>query len=412
MRASAGHTKASWEKSRVDDRCTYLILVLIILCGLAIAAYFYSGPYYSFDDGQYISYARQMMLGNFSITEHPSAFGYLMPSLVAVSFLSFGISPVTAILPNVIEYAMIIAIAFFIGRKLFGRKAGLLASFLVVTAPFVFSYATRVLPDMLLGVIYGAALYVIFIGIRDDKRKQRMFLASGLIFGLTIFVKLGGFGLGLGLPIAVLLFDRRSFPAFAVGLTLSLLVYASTFYILSGGNIGALSEYSSQQIANNPGENLFLNFVTMLDVIMGPILIYQVYPLGFILFLAFIGTYLAFKRKEKPLMYASVGFWFTFLYLFFGTESLSQYAFIDVVNRYFILVSIPLVLLAAYVLLDIYKISAKLKGKKAAYLVIAVLITLIILSNIPAYCAAYDYKLYILQTQVPPAWMCQTASCR
>lgn len=402
MRATRSKPKQAMRNRSISDKYAYACLLAIIIAGLSIAAYFYSGPYYQFDDGQYIVYARQIIAGNFSMTQDPHAFGYLMPSLVAASFVAFGAGPLTAILPSLVEYVIIIILAFLIGRELFSKEAGLAASFLIIITPTIFGYATRVLPDMLIGMLAGVALYVFVIGIKGGKKSTATILASGFIFGMIIFVKIGGAMVILPALIGVVLFYREHAARFTAGMAASLMLYFASFYVLSGGQLSLLSEYSSTQAALVPHGTLLINFITMLDMVAGPVEIYQVYPIGLTLLLAFVGTYLAFKRRDLRLQYIAFIFWFVFFYLFYGTESLAQYTFITAVNRYLIAVSIPMALLAGYVLADVYSTCGMIGGKRLAVFVLIVLILLTIVSNVPAYADLYSFKAYILGMPVPP----------
>lgn len=404
MRKSRGNGMKPRTEATISSRQAYALLAVIIIAGLAIAAYFYSGPLYTFDDGQYITYARQMMHGNFSITQDPHAFGYLTPMTVAASFLIFGQSPFSAALPGIVEYVLIIMLAFLVGRELFDVRVGLTASLLVIITPTVFSYATRVLPDMLIGVLVGAALYAFACGAKEGRNKAALIFASGFFFGMVIFVKIGGGFAVLPALIGVAVFYRKAIINFASGMFASVMLYFASFYALSGGHLSLISEYSATQAALMPHGYLALNFITMLDMIAGPVQIYQVYPLGLIVVFAFISTYIAITRKDRSLCYLSLIFWFAFFYLFYGTESLSQYAFITVVNRYLIAVSVPLVLLPAFVLVDLYKVCEAVLGKRLAVSIFVVLILLTVASNFSAYGDVYAFRNYILNNPAPPGF--------
>ncbi len=400
MRATKPGSKKAMRSDVIPDKYVYAWLLAIIIAGLAIAAYFYSGPFYAFDDGQYIIYARQMIQGNFSIASGYLAFGYLTPMTVAASFLIFGQSPFSAALPSIVEYVLIIMLAFLVGREMFDNSTGLAASFIIIISPTVFGYATRVLPDMLIGVLVGAALYAFASGTKKGRNSALLIFASGFFFGMVIFVKMGGGFAVLPALIGVFVFYRKAIINFASGMFASVMLYFASFYALSGGHLSLISEYSAVQAALLPHGTLLINFVSMLNMLAGPVETYQIYPLGLTMLFVFMGTYIAYKRRDLRLAYLSLIFWFAFFYILYGTESLTQYTFITVVNRYLIAVFVPMALLAGYVLSDIYKTCMAIGGIKLAVLVLAVLIVLIILSNVTAYINAYDTKNHILG--VPP----------
>ena len=389
----------------MDDRTAYACLAVVIVIGLALAAFMYSGPLIGMDD-EIIYNAMHMLNGTFNITSTPYAFGYLQPALVAVSFASFGVSAFTAIIPTLIEYVSLIIIAFLAGKTLFNNEVGLLSGILIITMPTVLGFATQALVDMLMGVLVGLIVYALALAIKHREHRQRMSLSAGLMCGLMAFVKIGGVGIAIPILIAILLLDRKLIMAFVIGLVVSLLIYTATFYMLSGWKasiLSALEEYSQNQMTmaspNKP--SILLNSVTMLDVLVGPPAIWQVLPLGLItLFIAF-STYFAFKNGDKRLLYPALMFWFTFFYLFFGTESVHSYALIVVVTRYFLLVSIPMAVLAAYALFDMYETFQYAAGARFAFGLLVLCIVLILVSNIPSYRFAYAYKLYILGSVKP-----------
>lgn len=365
--------------------------MLVVILGIVIAAIFYSGPNYNFDDANYITYAKQFIHGNFVLIQSPYAFGYLVPLLVAISFTIFGVSSFSAIIPTLIEYVLIIVITFFVGRALFSEEVGIVGSFLVATSPFVFGYATRVIPDMLLGVLAGLALYALSLGIKNRGYRLNMILVSGLISGLMVFVKLGGVGFGIMLFIIMLVLDTKITPTFISGFIISIALYLVLFYFLSGGNFSYISWYSATQVELS-NVNLGINILMMFGVLTGPILTYQTYPLGLITLFIIISSVIALKRRNKKLIYLASLFWFTFFYLFFGTESLSKYVFITVVDRYFILVAVPMALLGAYPLVELYELCGKHAGKRLAIVLLGAIVFLILILNLYVYNTVYAYN--------------------
>jgi 4-amino-4-deoxy-L-arabinose transferase-like glycosyltransferase len=387
----------------MDDRTAHVCLAVILVVGLALAAAFYSGPLYTMDDGSLIAIAKNMLYDNFSMTSSPFALSYLPSALVYASFEAFGISTVSAILPSIIEYVALILLAFLVGKTLFNNEVGVISGVLIITMPNVLGVVTRVVPDLLLGVLTGFMMYALALAAKHKEREQGLYLSAGLICGLMAFAKLGGVGLAIPVVVAVFFLDRKLVVPFAAGLLISLLIYTATFYALGGwktGIISAVEGYSQNQVRLTQAD-LQTNYVTMLDVITGPVVLLQVLPFGLILLFIFLSTYIGLKNRNKALLFAASMFWFTFLYLFFGTESMQGYVFITVVTKYFLLVSIPMAVLAAYLLFDIYSASHHHLGKGIALTLLALLIALVLISNLPAYTAVYVYKLYILHNSLP-----------
>src|SRR5579863_7402834 len=139
----------------LGSRFSYLILSIIIIICVVLSYSLYTGPFYSFDDGNYIVFAHQILDRNFSLSQNPYAYGFLMPLTLVPSLTIFGINLLAITMPAFIEYIIIVILAFFIGKKLYGNEVGLVSAFLISTAPFVVGYSTRVLPDMAVGVLSG-----------------------------------------------------------------------------------------------------------------------------------------------------------------------------------------------------------------------------------------------------------------
>ncbi|MGC9205209.1 MAG: hypothetical protein ACP5FN_02965, partial [Candidatus Micrarchaeia archaeon] len=117
-----------------------LLLALVVIAGLALSIYLYSGPYLLYDDSTYIYLAHQALLGNRGIATDMFFYGFLKILQLALSFYLLGYGNVQAILPTTIEYVATIIIVFFSAMELFKRRnfwfAGA-AAFIAATAPFV-----------------------------------------------------------------------------------------------------------------------------------------------------------------------------------------------------------------------------------------------------------------------------------
>ena len=379
---------------RMSSKRAYVCLILVLAVGFSLSAYFYTGPYYAWDDGLYIEFAKQMLHNAFYVGQSPYAFGFLVPAIEALSFEAFGTGTFAAILPSTIEYTAMVVCAFLIGRRFFSEALGLLAALLVATMPFVLQYVTRVMPDMLLGALAGASIYALFSGIHGRAYDHVAVMVSGLIAGLGIFVKLGGAGLGAALLIAIIVLDRRAAPAFLSGFIISVGIYLVSFYMMTGGNIGYLGQYGAHQMAANPS-TLQENLVTMAVMIEIPITIGQTYPTGFLFFRIVAATYAAARERNKHLAYMAVSFWFIWFYLFFGTVSLSSYAPMTVVSRYLIIAAVPMAILGAYVPVELYVVLSSARRKALGAAIMVALIFAIFITYIPAYSAVYSYNVSI-----------------
>jgi 4-amino-4-deoxy-L-arabinose transferase-like glycosyltransferase len=394
----------------MNTKLFYLLLAVIILAGLLLSYVLYSGPFYTYDDLAYIMFSHQVLTGTFNPVQSPYAYGFLLPISLAASFDIFGVNTFASILPSLAEYITLILVSFAIARKLYGRNAGLFSAFFVATAPFVVGYSTRVLPDMGVGALAGISMLFLVYAHESNNGKLFYFL-SGAFATMTIYVKLIGLAYMLAFFITLLVYrfynKKRTtakkgannvlvYPL--AGMLILLITYVAVMFAFSGSLFGAFIKYGTNQMTISPS-NLNKNADALFTTLFGyngfaPVPDPEVFPLGLIIFLALAGSVIGLIKKEKSVIYISAILWVAFLYLFFGTVTVTKYSYIFVVTRYFIMVSVPIAIIASYTMLSIYKLSAPRLKSKAVYLSILILLILIV-SYIPAYNTLYNYNTSI-----------------
>lgn len=400
-----------------------LISTFTMLC-IAAAAIFWSGPYYQFDDMIYTSSALGMLSGNFTLI--PAFAEVLTIMSMAASFLIFGISPFTAVLPTLLSYIGIVLISFLCGKRLQGYTLGAISASLSLSSPFILPFTTRALPDITSAFSASLGIYLFIIAATSVNHSRKVLFASGLLMGMaTGFKTTEGF-MVLGIFIvAVLLYSAheraKRFNAkpnknqrssahrinvlyILAGAAVPIIIIAAYFYITSGNpffNIVTDNNFLSGT-AKTPGsstlqENIIslmvsINPIYYLVPRMQPIYLYgpgEVMPLGAIALLAIAGAAISIlKRKGLFILLSIIGL-FCFFYLFFGSQSYSIYTFIAIKERYFTIDILPLSILAAYPISLLYR-SISRRNKVGAYAAILSMLALIIILNMPVY-NAYIY---------------------
>ncbi len=408
----------------IPDMVAFCLMGLVLVAGMGLAAILYAGPYYSYDDGSYIFYAHQIMSGNFSIAQSPYAYGYLMPASLALSFLLLGASPFSAVVPQLLEYALILAMAFLIGRRLYGNGAGLVGALLAATAPFVVSYTTRVLPDMLLGALAGVSIYLLVIA-RGTARPKLLLVGAGAAAGLTVYVKLLGLAFMLFFFIAALMeglegektvaapgrkergisMGLADFGYVAAGMLALMAAYLATVYLATGNPLYTFINYGNFQGEISPsslGNNIATltamtvgYFATTNGNILGQAIHPLIYPLGMMLFWAFLGSLMGGRSGDRNADFLSIVLWGSFLYYFYGTISLTSYTLMDVVSRYFLVLAVPMAVLGGYAIMEFYGIFRRTMGHAVACIMVAAVLIEAVALNLPAYSTVYSYDLAV-----------------
>jgi 4-amino-4-deoxy-L-arabinose transferase-like glycosyltransferase len=99
----------------------------------------------------------------------------------------FGVSTDVALMTNCIFVTMLVFSVYGIGKRLFSRKAGLLAAFLVSTYPILFSISRMPYVDYTLTAMVALSIYLLVVG--EGFRHRSASLLLGLVMGLGILTK-------------------------------------------------------------------------------------------------------------------------------------------------------------------------------------------------------------------------------
>jgi 4-amino-4-deoxy-L-arabinose transferase-like glycosyltransferase len=120
----------------------------------------------------------------------------LFATSMALMYKFFGVSTDVAVMVNAVYLAILVAASYGIGKKLGGRRAGLLSAFLVVALPLVFSMARYAYFEFALTALVVLSVYLLLAS--DGFQERRNALLLGLVLGLGALLK-------------------RTFPVFVVG---------------------------------------------------------------------------------------------------------------------------------------------------------------------------------------------------
>lgn len=401
------------------DKQAILLLAVVLAAGLAISLYLYAGPMPFYDDVYYLNCAHSLITGNFTFIDNPFCYSFLNIAPTALSTYLLGNGGVQAVLPDIVEYALLVLVTFFVAYKLYGRYFASAGTLIVATAPFLVSYVTRVLSDISIGLIIAVSIAVFLLSIK--RKSPKLSLVAGLVASISIYMKIDGFFYIVLFIIAEFIAYRKAFSVNAgrdrrrnikhersidtknliaaiAGVAIGLILYFLAFYLVMHNPFYPLKNFVTNPSSFGPFDELS----TLLSpVTLGKIYIeeaYQLYPLGPIAVLAVIGSVIGLLKRNGPINYISFFNWAMFAYLIFGTSSLRGYITVPVVSRFFDLNVMMLGVLGGYALFCLYGMLGDTTKHalflKAGFLVFLVLVEI---SYLPLYNGTALYNSYSIE---------------
>lgn len=377
-----------------------LVFLLLALLAIIIVLAFYSGLFWNFDDSTYYLLSIAAVHNSFNPASNPYGYGWAFPYFVAIGGLVFGFSFHGIVISTAIEYFSLIVLTYILAFRLTKKRNLAIASALIITiTPFVLQYSTRLINDMLLGVIATLSM-ILFI----SERKIDWYL-SGIMAGALIYIKLIGFAYIIFFGLIAIASNKRKYVIPMI--ILMLLVYTIPFAILVHNPFYSFKNYGLFQHSLSPAGTVYSNIVDLFVVLgiirISPLdpLIYQIYSLGLFIFLALVGSLLSITNKNKNMLYLSWLFLGYFLYLYFGTISISAYYVGITIPRYFILIAAPFAILIAYAFDCTYDIVRRLSeairplkkySKTIALAAVVLLFIIMILTTLNTYELIYAYN--------------------
>jgi 4-amino-4-deoxy-L-arabinose transferase-like glycosyltransferase len=323
-----------------------LALWLIVLLAVVMINVFYSGPYLKFDDASYLQLAGQIGTHTFNPASSPRAYSWLFIYLSYLGMTVLGGAQSSAVAIVAIEYLSLVLLTYVLAVKVTGdKKLALLAALMTCIFPFTVQYSTRLLPDMLMGVL--ATLSVVFL-----LSKNRIdWILAGIMAGLLIYAKLMGLAFLIPFGICALATQRRNYVVPA--LLAVILIYPIPFIVYVHNPLFSFQNYGAfqEQISPTSPTNNLVGLMLMGSLFQEykPISInFQNYQLGLLLWLAALGTILSIKYMDKKVFAMAGIFWMYLIYLCFGPITFSGYVVGSFITRYLIIVAAPMAILVAY----------------------------------------------------------------
>lgn len=319
----------------------------IIGAALLFRTAFFIGPGNP-DEFGYFQHAHNIFSGAFDLRNEFSGAGrFLVYVPVGIFFRIFGIHNYAAALWPLLCSLTGIVLLYSIGKLLFDGRTALLSAALLAVFPLDALNSTEVLPDAIVHVCIALSVYLFLKAHRASSGKSScvLYLLSGISAGAGYFA-------------------RENAPLLFFLFVITFAVYKKLFkpgYLLlcAGCVVPPLAEGIYQyartgdfllhwRIAYEFNHNIKLppDFLFYPRAVFSPFGCFGVF---YYVFAAAL-LYLAFRRKLHTIAAPLIWFLSSFVYLEFGSVSLSEFVPIFKTERYLSVVTIPMILIAAYFL--------------------------------------------------------------
>ena len=298
------------------------------------------------DDLAYSRYAQLVAQLKYKpeLSQFALRFGVIVP--VGIVYKVFGIAEWTTILVPLLASIASVAMLMLVGRKLFGPYTALLAGILLATSPADLRYATILVPESVAGafILFAMLAYLY----RREQGPVRASLVSGLCIGVAYLTKEPSLFLAPALMIDCLARRQwRMMFGIAAGVLL-VLGLEHTYYLAVTGDLmfrpHAMVQHNNSSYMFDVNQHLgWRLFEAYPKIMLVPGKSFGLHSL-FAIALTTIAFFLLKAEKWRlPVLWAAV----PWIYLNFGTSSLTHYWALPAGDRYLLTIYPPLFLLSA-----------------------------------------------------------------
>lgn len=410
------------------------LLALAIIIGYALFFCFFQAtnnifpPYLnSGDDAPYSFFAKQFLLGTFRETSFISSVRILQILPIAFFYKLFGTSYYSAATWNILSFIGAIIVAFFIGKELYNKKAGLLSALLFTFFPLVAELSYTIKP--IVPLVFISSLSILGL-IYCQKRKSKSwgFLAGMLLIATPLLMTIGF----VMVILLVLYLVADQFYLHKIPTNLKLYIFygmlltagltAAFNYIFSGNPLITLTAtagyYSTVGCNTNQTTNANLSqynqfgipvscsgnysssyynpscLICYMDIMFpytfnNPIsfayqIMYMISRVGLFFYALLLATVYLIIKREKRAYYLILWFVSGFLYLSFGAQGISlsplRYTFINALYYYLAIIAMPTIVITSIALVKFLEGGNGNKKSIRLFLVLLIVLLLIISS--------------------------------
>lgn len=312
---------------------------MILFLSIVLRILYYG--HVDYDEVTWVTGAKNFLAGNFDPLFNSSRYVFMF--IVAFFVYFFGTSHLAIVPITLLSTIATIIIVYFIGKKLFSRKIGLIAAFLLAILPINIKYSSILESDVTLSLIIGICFLIYLY-----KQNWKGTFVIGILLSLGTYIK--PFILFFLFFIGIDLLKENQWRRLIIlllGFFIGVMPFLIHHYILTDDYFFYINNFSKgidefNQIHNDNEINFFFHYI------FNPFSKWPE-PSLFNIYYFLILFYFLYCIKIKNFQNYFLWLWFIGGYLFL--ELLPQ---IPTIQRYLIFTEIPLVLLLAISLSKIY----------------------------------------------------------
>ena len=336
-------------------------LAAAVFLALALRAIFFSALT-GYDEFAYSRIAGDIADGAFRYKDVFGYYGfrYLVTFPAALFHKIFGQTPFSAAAWPLLCSLGNTALAYFLGKELFGRRAGTLAAFFQAFLPISVIYGTMLYPDEILVFWTGLSSLFFLKGSRISGRwgGASFFALSGLCVGLGWHTRLNSAVMLLVYAVWILRSGPRPAHFALAGGFLSLLIPDwAAGAALAGDPLFSLKSQLAKLSADfniaPRGHLIYLRGLLGIDL-------YGLALFGFYFYFFAAAAFTAARRKEFGRLWLPLA-WFAIVlaYLEFGPSSLSPYQPVHKELRFLSMAFFPIIITSAYFISEFKSVRSR-----------------------------------------------------
>lgn len=338
-----------------------ILLASIIIFAIILRIIFRVGLIGTGDTG-HVYYAYKVSNGDFKLQASDpltaARIGFVYP--IAFFYKIFGVSEFSAYAYSLLTGIASILLIYFLGKLLFNEKVGIIGAFLLSFFPLNVNYSTQVYADLAQSFFTGLAVYLFLLAEKKslNAQKEWMYLISGISVGISFLTKESGIVIFLFFALFILyklIFGKQSTKIFpylliSAGFVLVILLQGVFSYFTTGDFL--LRYHMIDNMLSPALKNLYnYNGYKLIERLFVHLPYLMLTNINFGFFTIFILLAIFYILKFKKTQAYPLVLWFAaiFLYLNFGSTSLTNYVPLPAgTPRYLEMLTMPGILMLSF----------------------------------------------------------------